>query len=151
MTTEKKRKTVFINGPVTAQFIAEAIAAHSKKKGIGAHSIFLGQVRNDLLDAGEVQAIEYTAYPEMAEEGIDRIREETFAKYTLTCMHIYHSLGRVNAGEICLFVFTSSRHRDAATAACTEIVERIKKEIPVWGKELFTDSSFRWKTNNEHA
>ena len=62
-------------------------------------------------------------------------------------MHIYHSLGEVNVGEICLFVFTSSKHRKAAIAACEELVERIKKELPVWGKELFENKQEQWKVN----
>jgi molybdopterin synthase catalytic subunit len=84
----------------------------------------------------------------MAEEAFHVIREEAFAKYQLTCMHIYHSLGRVEAGEICLFVFTSSRHRRDAIDACNEVVERIKKEVPVWGKELFDGEDYEWKVNH---
>jgi molybdopterin synthase catalytic subunit len=70
-----------------------------------------------------------------------------FAKYNLTCLHIYHSLGRVNAGEISLFVFTSSPHRQAAIEACAEIVERVKKEVPVWGREILENESYQWKVN----
>ena len=62
-------------------------------------------------------------------------------------MHIYHSLGKVAAGEICLFVFTSSAHRKAAIEACNETVERIKAELPVWGKELFADETYQLKEN----
>ncbi|MCB1660735.1 MAG: molybdenum cofactor biosynthesis protein MoaE, partial [Pseudomonadales bacterium] len=76
-----------------------------------------------------------------------RIREDAFEKYPLTCMHIYHSLGAVAAGEISLFVFTSSPHRRAAIDACNEIVERIKNEVPVWGKEVLEDGEYVWKTN----
>ncbi|HMS52923.1 MAG TPA: molybdenum cofactor biosynthesis protein MoaE, partial [Chitinophagales bacterium] len=60
----------------------------------------------------------------MAEAILHEIREAIFAKYSLTCMHIYHSLGLVLAGEILLFVFTSSKHRRDAIDACNEIVER---------------------------
>jgi molybdopterin synthase catalytic subunit len=63
-------------------------------------------------------------------------------------MHIYHSLGRVAVGEICLFVFTSSVHRRDAIDACNEMVETIKKELPIWGKEICDDSSTVWKQNN---
>ena len=77
------------------------------------------------------------------------IREEVFARHDLICMHIYHSLGPVKAGEISLFVFTSSAHRKAATAACEEIVERLKAEVPVWGKELLEDETFQWKENRQ--
>ena len=144
---EKKIKKVFIEGAISPTFIADAIAKHSTQKVTGAHSIFLGQVRNDSVNGREVAAIDYTAYHEMAEGKFHEIREAAFEKYSLICMHIYHSLGRVNAGEISLFVFTSSVHRKDAIEACKEIVERIKKEVPVWGKEIFVDESYQWKIN----
>jgi molybdopterin synthase catalytic subunit len=62
-------------------------------------------------------------------------------------MHIYHSLGEVKVGEICLFVFTSSKHRKAAMQACDELVERIKAELPVWGKEILDSEGHEWKVN----
>lgn len=145
---EKKRNKIFIEGAIPPAFIGDSIAKHSTKKNIGAHSIFLGQVRNDSINGKEVKAIDYTAYADMAEDKFYEIREDAFRLFSLTCMHIYHSLGRVNAGEISLFVFTSSAHRRDATEACRQIVERIKNEVPVWGKEIFDDNRYQWKTNN---
>ncbi|MBK8711141.1 MAG: molybdenum cofactor biosynthesis protein MoaE [Niastella sp.] len=144
---EKRGHTIFIDGPINPGFIAEAIAKHSHKKNIGAHSIFLGQVRSDKIGNEEVAAIEYTTYREMAEEKFHDIREDAFKKFSIICMHIYHSLGIVKAGEISLFVFTSSIHRKDAIDTCEAIVERIKKEVPVWGKEIFTNENSQWKTN----
>ena len=144
---EKGLKNIFVEGAVASGFIAESIQSHSSKTGIGAHSIFLGQVRKDVINSKDVAAIEYTAYKQMALEKMHQIRESIFEKYSLTCMHVYHSLGTVKAGEICLFVFTSSAHRKAAIDACEEVVERIKKELPVWGKEIFEDASYQWKEN----
>lgn len=145
--TERKPKNIFTQGPIPATFIAESIQKHSTQTGIGAHSIFLGQVRRDVIGDKTVAAIDYTTYEEMALEKMHEIREAIFAKYSLTCMHVHHSLGRVAIGEICLFVFTSAPHRKAATDACAETVERIKAELPVWGKELFEDESYQWKVN----
>ncbi|MGZ5192115.1 MAG: molybdenum cofactor biosynthesis protein MoaE [Flavisolibacter sp.] len=145
---KNKIKNIFVEGAISPSFIADSIAKHSSKKDIGAHSIFLGQVRNDILNEKEVEAIEYTTYRDMALEKMHQLREELFAKYTITCMHVYHSLGKVVSGEICLFVFTSSKHRKTAIEACNELVERIKAELPVWGKEIFKDTSYQWKTNN---
>lgn len=145
---EKKPRNIFVQGPVEASFIAESIQKHSTKTGIGAHSIFLGQVRADVIDGKTVAAIDYTTYEEMALKQIHIIREAIFEKYPLTCMHIYHSLGSVKAGEISLFVFTSSKHRRDAIDACEEVVERIKKELQVWGREVFEDSSYQWKENH---
>ena len=145
--TEKKLKNIFVQGPVTASFIAASIEKHSSKTGIGGHSIFLGQVRADEADGNQVASIEYTAYEEMALEKMHSIREEIFAKYDLVCMHIHHSLGIVKAGEISLSVFTSAAHRKAAIGACEEVVNRLKSELPVWGKEIFTNESHQWKEN----
>ena len=141
-------KNIFVSGAISATFIAEKIQAHQDKLNIGGHSIFLGQVRADDIRNKTVTAIEYTSYEELALEKMSGIREEIFAKYSLSCMHIYHSLGQVKAGEICLFVFTSSPHRKAAIDACEELVERIKKDLPIWGRELFEDDTYQWKENN---
>lgn len=144
----KPYKNIFIEGAISATFIADSIAKHSTKTDIGGHNIFLGQVRADLIDEKKVVAIEYSSHKEMALEKMHEIREAIFAKYLLTCMHVHHSLGKVTAGEICLFVFTSSKHRKAAIDACTECVERIKAELPVWGKELFEGDDYQWKVNH---
>ena len=145
--TERSPKNIFTQGAINASFIADSIQKHQTKTDIGGHSIFLGQVRADNIDGKKVTAIEYTAYEEMALESMHLIREDVFARYQLTCMHVYHSLGKVPAGEICLFVFTSSPHRKAAIDACNELVERIKAELPVWGRELFADETYQWKQN----
>jgi molybdopterin synthase catalytic subunit len=143
----KKKPSLFKPGAIAADFIAEAIAKHQHKTGIGAHDIFLGQVRADEIDGKTVSGIEYSAYEEMALKKIVEIREDAFERFELSCMHIYHSLGRVPAGGICLFVFVSSPHRKPVFEALQFIVERIKKELPVFGKELFEDDSYTWKVN----
>jgi molybdopterin synthase catalytic subunit len=143
----KAIKNIFVQGAISPAFIAESIGKHAVKKDIGAHSIFLGQVRADIIEGKTVESIEYTSYEDMALEKMAAIREELFAKFELTCMHVHHSLGIVAAGEICLFVFTSSAHRKNATAACAELVERIKAELPVWGKEIMADGNHQWKVN----
>lgn len=145
---EKKRKEVFVEGPIPPEKISQSIGNHSRMYDIGAHSIFLGQVRADEHEGRKVTCIDYSCYREMADEVFHAIREEAFAKFELTCLHIYHSLGRVNAGEICLFVFTSSKHRRQAIDACNFLVEEIKKRAPVWGKEMYGEKEFQWKGAN---
>jgi molybdopterin synthase catalytic subunit len=147
METKRTPKNIFVQGAISPEKIANSIANHSSKTDIGGHSIFLGQVRADQKEGGNVRAIDYTAYEEMALEKAFEIREDIFKKYPLTCMHIYHSLGEVKTGEICLFVFTSSKHRKAAIDACEELVERIKKELPIWGKEMVDNDTSVWKEN----
>ena len=145
----KKIRNIFIEGPIDPTFVAESIAKHTIKTNIGGHSIFLGQIREDSINDKKVWSIEFTAYQEMALEKSHEIREEIITKYGLTCAHIYHSLGNINVGEICLFVFTSAPHRKEAIDACDEMVYRIKKEVPLWGKEILEDRSHTWKENKQ--
>lgn len=142
------KKTVFIQGAISSEFIGNSIAKHQSKTTIGAHNIFLGQVRADTIEGNSVVAIEYSAYEEMANEKLDEIRERAFAQFDLICMHIYHSLGVVKTGEICLFVFVSATRRKQVYEATEAIVNWIKTEVPIFGKELFENETFTWKKNN---
>ncbi len=144
---KKKAKKVFQEGPIAASFVGESIAKHQSKTSIGAHSIFMGQVRADEINGKTVCAINYSAYEEMAEKEFYNLREETFEKFELSCMHIHHSLGKVNVGEICLFVFVSAKHRKVVFEALEFLVEEIKTRIPIFGKEIFEDDSQTWKVN----
>lgn len=141
------KKIVFIKGAISSEFIAQSIAKHQSKQAIGAHNIFLGQVRADEMEGNKVTAIEYSAYEEMADDAIAVIREKAFAQFDLVCMHIYHSLGVVKAGEICLFVFVSATRRKQVYEATETIVNWIKIDVPIFGKELFENNDFTWKKN----
>ena len=147
MTTAKKTKNIFVQGPITPEKIATSIAHHQVKTNIGGHDIFLGQVRADEIDGKTVTAIDYSAHEDMANQAMHEIREAAFERFDLTCMHIYHSLGEVKAGEICLFVFTSSAHRKECFEATRFIVEEIKANAPIFGKEVFEDETHVWKEN----
>lgn len=140
-------KNCFKPGSIPSEFIGESIAHHQVKTNIGAHQIFLGQVRADKINNKQVVAIEYSAHEEMANKVFHEIREEAFERFDLTCMHIYHSIGIVNSGEICLFVFVSSAHRKSALEAINYLVEEIKSRVPIFGKEILEDESHVWKVN----
>ena len=141
-------KNVFKEGPISSEFIGNSIYKHQTKTSIGAHNIFLGQVRADEVDGKTVTAIDYTAYEDMANQKFHEIREAAFEKFDLTCMHIYHSSGTVKVGEICLFVFVSSPRRKVVFKALEFIVEAIKADVPIFGKEIFEDESHQWKVNS---
>jgi molybdopterin synthase catalytic subunit len=83
----------------------------------------------------------------MAEQSFYEIRESAFAQFELSCLHIYHSLGEVKTGEICLFVFVSAPRRKVVYEALEFLVEAIKEKAPIFGKEIFEDASYTWKKN----
>ena len=146
-------KDIFVEGPIDPAFIATSIAKHATRTDIGAHEIFLGQVRADQPSTSNpqpatVQAIEYTAYRDMALERMTAIREEAFSKWpSMTCLHVHHGLGAIKAGELCFMVFASAPHRQAAREAVAWVVDRIKAELPIFGKEIFHDGAHDWKVN----
>lgn len=144
--TQRKRD-IFVEGPIDPAFIAESIAKHATKHDIGAHEIFLGQVRADAIEGQLVQAIDYTAYREMANEQMIPIREEAFARWPITCLHVHHSQGVIKAGELCFFVFASSGHRQAAREAVAYVTDEVKKRLPIFGKEILGDGTHKWKRN----
>jgi len=148
---DKKPKNLFKDGAITSEFIGNSIYKHQTKTSIGAHNIFLGQVRADIIEGKIVTAIEYTAYEDMANQKFYEIREASFKKFDLTCMHIYHSLGAVKTGEICLFVFVSSPRRKVVFKALEFVVEAIKTDVPIFGKEIFEDESHQWKKNTQYV
>ena len=140
-------KNFFLNGPISPDFISNSIYKHQIKHNIGAHNIFLGQVRKDTIKSNVVSAIDYSAYEEMANKKITDIRESTFEKFDLTCLHIYHSLGVVEVGQIGFFVFVSSSRRKNVYDATKFIVDLIKNTVPIFGKEIFENKEYNWKVN----
>ncbi len=137
-------KKALTDGPILPEKIAKSIGNHSSKTGIGAHNIFLGQVRADKHEGKVVEGIEYSAYDDMAEKIFHEIRESIFERYDISCMHIYHSIGNVRAGEISLFVFVSSKHRGVSYEASRDVVEQIKEKAPIWKKEIFEGEEYHW-------
>ena len=151
-----KKRDIFTEGPIDPAFIAESIAKHSTRLDIGAHEIFLGQVRADMAhtctgDGSIVRtvcAIEYTAYRDMANEQMIAIREEAFTRWPITCLHVHHSQGVIKAGELCFFVFASSGHRQIAREAVAFVTDEVKKRLPIFGKEILEDGEHVWKKNS---
>jgi molybdopterin synthase catalytic subunit len=144
-----KRRDIFVEGAIPASFIAESIAKHATRHDIGGHDIFLGQVRADRIGGRTVGSIEYTAYREMALDGMTVIREEAFSRWPqVTCLHVHHSLGPIKVGEICFMVFASAPHRQQAREAVAWVTDQVKKRLPIFGKEILSDTTHVWKCNS---
>ena len=138
-----------LNGPVTPQIISHFLEKMKEMKDSGGHSVFIGQVRADIINGKKVKAIEYSAYEGMVTAEADRIKEAVSGEFRDTkSIEIVHSTGIVKAGEISLFVLVSAGHRQQAIKACAKTVELIKEKLPVWKKEIFDDDSHEWKQNH---
>jgi molybdopterin synthase catalytic subunit len=102
----------------------------------GAIVPFIGTTRN-YNEGRRVIALDYEAYPEMAEKELARIGAEAKQKWPICKMAIVHRLGPVQIGEASVIIVVSSAHRDAAFAASRFAIEEIKKTVPIWKKEVF--------------
>lgn len=142
-----KNNDIFVQGPITSACISAAIDSLKQHHQIGAQELFLGQIRNDEIDGKPVQAIEYSAYEEMALKEFETLREQAFKQFDINALFIYHSLGVVEKGEFSLFVLVASKHRKPVLEALPFTVEAIKAMVPIFGKEVFADQSHVWKEN----
>jgi len=135
-----------VEGPVSLSVISEIIANLKEESLCGGHSLFLGQVRADIVDGKQTIAIEYSAYDEMVFSEIEKIKSLILEEFSdAKQIEIIHSTGLVKCGEISLFVMVSAGHRRHALDACSRTVELVKERLPVWKKEIFGDQSSRWK------
>lgn len=102
----------------------------------GAIVPFIGTTR-DNNEGRKVIALDYEAYPEMAEKELARIGADAAKRWPICKMAIVHRLGPVQIGEASVIIAVSSAHRDAAFAASRFAIEEIKKTVPIWKKEVF--------------
>ena len=102
----------------------------------GAIATFIGTTRNNN-EGRKVIALDYEAYPEMAERELTRLGEEARRKWQICRMAIVHRVGPVQITEPSVMIAVSAAHREAAFAACRFAIEEIKRTVPIWKKEVY--------------
>jgi molybdopterin synthase catalytic subunit/molybdopterin converting factor small subunit len=123
-------ETVLVHVRVTADPLSvEALSAVVRNPAAGAIVVFEGVTR-------EVEALEYEAYSEMAEQRIAQILAEVKNRHVLAAVAAEHRVGLVPLSQPSVIVAVSAPHREAAFAGAREAIDRIKAEAPIWKKEL---------------
>jgi molybdopterin synthase catalytic subunit len=120
--------------PIEHAQLTEAV----RRPGCGAVVTFLGTVR-DLTGDEVTVALEYEAYPPMAERQMAEIAREAEARWLVGAIELVHRLGRLEVGEISVAVAVSCPHRADAFAACRFAIDRLKEVVPIWKKDLGPD------------
>ncbi|HSF14490.1 MAG TPA: molybdenum cofactor biosynthesis protein MoaE [Vicinamibacteria bacterium] len=116
----------------------KTLARQVARQSDGAIVAFSGIVRGTN-QGKKVLFLEYEAYPEMAVKMMERIGDEIRATWGLQSVRIQHRVGRLNVGETSVVIVVSSPHRDDAFAACQYAIDRLKRIVPIWKKEVFED------------
>ena len=119
--------------------IDDAYAA-VRRDDCGAVALFIGTVR-DHHDGKKVTKISYSAFKEMAEKEFARIGAECAARWKTGAVYIAHRTGPLLIGDASVVIAVSSAHRAEAFEACRHAIEALKKDAPIWKRELYPDGS----------
>lgn len=109
----------------------------------GAVCLFLGTAR-ELTGERVTRALEYEAYPAMAEAKLAELEAEARRRWPVIEAAIVHRLGDLAIGEIAVAIAVSCPHRKEAFEACQWIMDTIKQEVPIWKKERWADGTEEW-------
>ena len=116
-----------------------------KSNSAGAVVSFFGTVRSEDETSGDIIALFYEAYDEMALKKIDEIIEEAKNKYSIIGASVVQRTGRVNLKEDSIGIAVSTVHREDAFLACHYIIDKIKVIPPIWIKEIYSSGEV-WKS-----
>ncbi len=109
----------------------------------GAVLLFLGVVR-DHNDGRPVSGVGYEAYAEMAEGVLAELAAEAAERLTTDRIAVIHRVGELGIGEASVAIAVSSPHRAEAYEASRYVIEEIKKRLPVWKHERYSDGTTDW-------
>lgn len=120
-----------------------ALTEQVRRHDCGAVVLFLGTVRE--LTAGRVTvALDYEAYPGMAEKKLAEVERETRERWPVGDIVLVHRLGHLELGDVSVAVAVSCPHRAQAFEACRYAIDRLKEVVPIWKKEQWADGTTEW-------
>lgn len=111
--------------------------------GAGAVVTFSGVVRNH--DGGRnVTALDYSGHP-TANEVLRRVADEIAARADgVRAIAVSHRVGSLTIGDVALACAVAADHRQRAFAVCAELVDEVKRQLPIWKHQVFADGTDEW-------
>lgn len=119
---------------------------HMSSNRAGAIVSFLGTTR-DYFEDKTVTKLSYTCYEDMARSEMERICKHALEKPGICKTLLVHRLGEVPIGEASIICLVSSEHRGEGYAANIQMMEELKKMVPIWKEEFYTEGEKNWKEN----
>ncbi len=117
-----------------------AITAALKQGQDGAVTIFDGIVRNNTRGRHTLY-LDYTAYDSMAIDQMQQLAKEALESFQIRDIAIVHRLGRLEIGETSVLIAVAAAHRGPTFEACRWLIDTLKKQVPIWKKEVFVDGA----------
>ncbi len=125
---------------IDTEALTRAVSSHAA----GAIASFLGTVRAETHESKTLVALDYEAYEEMALVHMTDIRAKAVSEMGILEAAIVHRLGRIPLGEASVAIIVASPHRAQAFDTCRWIIERIKADVPIWKKDVWSDGTTQW-------
>ena len=116
-----------------------ALLSKTRDKADGAQLVFVGCVRDDGLEALEIEA-----FVPVAETDLQRIADECREKFGVRAVHIIHRYGPLKVGENIVIIIVCSAHRGEGYEASRYAIERLKELVPVWKQEIVNGKKGNW-------
>jgi len=132
-------RAVIVERPIDTGALLAEVAGHA----FGASALFVGTVR-EVNEGRAVTGIEYSSYSAMAEKEMARIVAEAAERFGVTAIAIEHRVGALALGDASVAIAASHAHRAPALDAMRYCIEELKKRVPVWKRELYTDGTREW-------
>ncbi|MHA1726005.1 MAG: molybdenum cofactor biosynthesis protein MoaE [Promethearchaeota archaeon] len=140
----KIKSGIYPKGTITLDSIIQFLKKDLEIKKAGAILTFTGIVRENSIDGKLVKGIQIDAYEEVANKSIEKICNEIKQAKGIIELIIVHLKGNFNLSEDLVHVVVASAHREEGFKALETAVERYKKEIAVWKKEIYSNGTSRW-------
>jgi molybdopterin synthase catalytic subunit len=125
-------------GPVSVDEVRAAVA----DPAAGGIAIFMGAVRDHDHGRG-VTALSYSAHPSAAAE-LGKVAEKVAASHPILALAVAHRTGDLQVGDLAVVAAVAAEHRDAAFAACEQLVDDLKATVPIWKHQFFTGGDSEW-------
>jgi len=118
-------------------------AALVDRAAAGAVVTFAGVVRDH--DGGRsVRGLEYSAHPSAEKVVAEVVAEIAARAQGVRAIAVSHRVGRLAIGDVALACAVAADHRREAFETCAELVEEVKRLLPVWKHQVFTDGTDEW-------
>ena len=109
----------------------------------GAVVTFAGVVRDH--DGGRsVRGLEYSAHPSATAVVAEVAADVAARARGVRAVAVSHRVGRLEIGEVALACAVAADHRREAFETCLELVEEVKRRLPVWKHQAFADGTDEW-------
>ena len=112
-------------------------------KKCGAVVTFEGRVRN-VNENRKVKALEYQADEKLCQREAEKIFKEAHKQFDVISVKCFHRVGKLGIGASAVWVAVTASHREDAFKACRYIIDELKKRLPIWKKEYYTDGTSEW-------